>query len=505
MNDPQSSVGSENMFHQAAPLADTAESSSVSSVGRQRKPWRTWAIIAGAVIILAGVGIAFLPSMIGARQAQAQPGQGYQVRNYHDPDGQELSVNTVQPQRKTLKKTLEQPGSIRPWAQAEMYAKVSGYLKRIARETTTPEMMPGKDQQLVPMLPPISSLTPFAQIAGALGVRSVPAWQAPLKDLGSTVKAGEVVVELDVPELVQDVTQKGSLLKQLEAELLQAHTNLALYEAAVTLQSKQLVRIKELAAKRTVTDELVDEKQAELTVAQSRLANARADIVVKEARVHVARDEVDRARILANYTQIRAPFDGVITFRGVDEGDFVQNASSGQSKPLLSIIDIHKVKVVLQVPEREAIYVQPEAEAEMRLDTREHWTIKGKVARVSPSLDAQSRTRQVEIDLDNADGKLLPGMYGEVTVILQKIDHAQAIPATAVYSRRGENFIIQVIDGVAQRQRVRIRYDDGKELEVVKLIENREVPLDGTEELVVSNKGELAVGQRVRCSRLVAH
>ncbi len=501
MNELQSSAASEAVSHQAS-MEDLADSS--PHTAERPKSWRTWAIVAVAAIILAGLGYVFLPSLIGARQAQAQPGQGQQARNYHDPDSQEMSVNTVQPHRKTLQRTLEQPGSIRPWAQAEMYAKVSGYLKRIARETTTPELMPDKEQQPVPMLPPISSLTPLARIAGVLGVRSVPPWQGPLKDIGSAVKAGEILVELDVPELVQDVTQKGSLLQQSEAELIQARTNLALYEAAVTLQSKQLIRIKDLAARRTVTDELVDEKQAELTVAQSRLANARADIVVKEARVHVARDEVERARILANYTQIRAPFDGVITFRGVDEGDFVQNASSGQSRPLLSIIDIHKVKVVLQVPEREAIYIQPESEAEMRLDTREHWTIKGKVARVSPSLDTQSRTRQVEIDLDNADGKLLPGMYGEVTVILQKIENAQAIPATAVYSRRGENFIIQVIDGVAERQRVRIRYDDGKELEVVKLIENREAPLDGTEELIVSNKGEIAVGQRVRCSRLAA-
>ncbi|MBL8799328.1 MAG: efflux RND transporter periplasmic adaptor subunit [Planctomycetia bacterium] len=476
-----------------------------TDAANRRMPWRTWVLAGVSAVGLGALGYVFLPSLIGAHPSQSAAERGAQMRNYHDPDGQALSVNTVMPQRKTLVKSLEQPGSLRPWAQAELYAKVSGYIKRLARETATPDVSPGKSPPTVPLLaPPTASKTPLAQVASAMGVRGVPPWQPPLKDLGSAVKAGEVLVELDVPELHQDVTQKSSLLKQCEAELVQARTNLGLYEAAVTLQSKQLARIRELAAKRTVTDELVDEKQAELTVAQSRLANAHADIVVKEARVHVARDEVERAKILAAYTQIRAPFDGAIAYRTVDEGDFVQNASTGQSRPLLSIIDIHKVKVVLQVPEREAIFVQPEAEAEMRLDTREHWRLQGKVSRVSPSLDTQSRTRQVEIDLDNPTGKLLPGMYGEATVVLQKIENAQAIPATAVYSRRGENFIIQVIDGVAQRQKVRIRYDDGKELEVVKLIDGREIPLDGTEELIVSNKGEIAEGQRVKCSRLAA-
>jgi RND family efflux transporter MFP subunit len=218
----------------------------------------------------------------------------------------------------------------------------------------------------------------------------------------------------------------------------------------------------------------------------------------------VARDELERARILAGFTQIRAPFDGVITYRGVDEGDFVQNASTGQPRPLMTIAAIDRVKLVLQLPEREAIWIEIGAEATVEVDARANWRGKGRVARLGPTLDHLTRTRQVEIDLDNKDRRLMPGMYGQSTVTLQRIENAQAIPATAVFSRRGQNSIIEVVNGVARRQPVRIRFDDGKELEVVKLQDDREIPLEGTEELVVSNKGEIADGQFVLASRLPA-
>jgi hypothetical protein len=79
------------------------------------------------------------------------------------------------------------------------------------------------------------------------------------------------------------------------------------------------------------------------------------------------------------------------------------------------------------------------------------------------------------------------------------------VPATALYSRKGENYIILVRDGVAQRQKVRIRYDDGREVEVVKLIDGQEVPLSESDEVVVSNKGELAEGQRVKTTPIAWH
>jgi hypothetical protein len=96
-------------------------------------------------------------------------------------------------------------------------------------------------------------------------------------------------------------------------------------------------------------------------------------------------------------------------------------------------------------------------------------------------------------------------MYGRVTLTLQRIPDAQAIPATALYSRLGENFIIEAKEGVARKHKVRVRFDDGKEVEVVKLIGGKEIPLNGSEDLIVSNKGEIAEGQRVKTTALTSN
>lgn len=447
-----------------------------------------------------------------------------------------LSVRTVRPRRKTLERTLVQPGSIAPWAQAELYAKASGYLRTIQRETTPQLVADLWSQGLA------GAGTPIATAALLATDLQLALEQAPQIDIGASVSAGELLLEIDMPERLQDIVEKESLVAQRNAELEAARTALHTFEAAVEstraqiiqaeadvrkfaseylFRTKELKRLNELALSRTVTQEIADEKQhhvnaaqaswesskakvqtvqAELAVVSSKLAAARADLKVREALVQVARDELRRACVLENYSRIHAPFNGVVTYRGMDEGDFVQNATSGQARRLMTVTALDKVKVVLQVPESDASWIQVGTEATVVVDARARWHVKGCVNRIPYSLEAQTRTMRVEIDLDNRDRQLLPGMYGRVTLSLQKILNAQALPATALYSRKGENFIILVQDGVAHRQRVRVRYDDGKEVEVVQLIGASEVPLDGTEELIVSNKGEIADGQRVETS-----
>jgi RND family efflux transporter MFP subunit len=446
----------------------------------------------------------------------------------------EIPVNTVRPRKKTLERTLVQPGSVQPAAEAELYAKVSGYLKFIQR-APTPEMVADLVSQRV-----VVSLLPVSGVPRLAAAAHVLLRKAPQKDIGSLVVAGEVLIEIDTPERVQEVTEKQSILHQREAELDAAREALTTFDAAVqvakaqsvqadadvrktqseyTFRAKELARLKELVRSETVTPQIVDERQdqvnaalaawessqakvktaqAEVAVASSKLTTARADLKVKEALVRVAADALRQARIQAEYSYVRAPFDGMITYRGVDEGDFVQNATSGQARRLMSVTAIDTVKLVIQVPERDTPWVRVGSEATVAIDAWGGRNVSGRVARVAHALDPDTRTMQAEIDLDNRDRQLLPGMYGQVTLSLQKIPDSQAIPATALYSRKGENYIILVRDGVAHRQLVRIRYDDGREVEVVKLIDGREVPLDGSDEVVVSNKGEIAEGQRVR-------
>ncbi|HQR05972.1 MAG TPA: efflux RND transporter periplasmic adaptor subunit [Gemmatales bacterium] len=516
------------------------EPASVAKTPIQRKPGKRglWTFL--TLIVLAGAGGAvwyFWGEAIQARW-KAQPvttsvaGAGIKTAGI-------ISVNTVHPVRKTLIRQLEQAGSIMPEAQAELFAKVPGYLKLIQRELTPLCVAQLVSNQLNnAIFAPLGSPVQFS--VQGLGCMQHSWMKAPLKNLGSVVREGEVIMMLDVPELKSDIAQKMAVLQQREAELMQNKAMLLTYEAgleaAVSKQKSavaelhraqaecdfrqgELERMQSLVKERTVTEELVAEKRnqtnaakaaceaaqakidaekAEYSVASSKLIAARADLLVKQALVAVAREDLERARALAQYGVIRAPFDGVITARNVDEGDFIQNASSGQSMLLMTVTALDQVRVSLQVPEKEAALTRVGTEAVIRFDAHEQQPITGKVSRTARSLDTQARTMRIEVDLDNADHKLMPGMYGHVTLILQRHENAMAIPATAVFSRRGENYIVLADKGVARRVPVHIRFDNGEELEVVTILDQKEVPLTGKEELIVSNKGEIGDGQRIK-------
>src|SRR5262249_44368570 len=155
----------------------------------------------------------------------------------------------------------------------------------------------------------------------------------------------------------------------------QAETEVKRYESEFTLQSQKLRRLEELARDGTVTRELVDEQKNQVNAAKAawdsslakaqaaepglleasaKVAPARAEVLVRESHVRVTREDLNRARIQADYAHLRAPFNGVITSIDVDAGDFVQNASTGQARRLLTVIAVDRVKIILQVPEQEA-------------------------------------------------------------------------------------------------------------------------------------------------------
>jgi len=451
-----------------------------------------------------------------------------------------IPVTTVQPRHKTLERYFQQPGTVEPGARAELYAKSAGFLKRVY-PATTPELPSAVVAQVGASQMsgggPAGPLLQLALIADLVSER------APELDIGAFVCKGDILLEVDVPERLQDVTTAEIALRQREAERghstavllsyaasvevakaqkVQAEADQKRYDAELEFRSKELRRLRDLAARGTITTETADEKEsqveavrsaleaskakvksldAEIALATTKFNAAREELKVKESQIEAAREAIASARILAEYSHVFAPFDGVINYRGVDVGDFVQNATSGQPRRLLVLSSLDRLKCVIHVPERDALEVRPGADVTMLIDARPDWAFKGHVARIDYTLDQKTRTMQVEIDMDNRDRKLLPGMYGRVQLSVQRVVGAQALPTTAIYSRKGENFIIQVIDGKARWQKVRIRFDNGKEVEVVKLVGKDEVPLDGTEEVVISNKGELSDGQRVRTTR----
>lgn len=263
------------------------------------------------------------------------------------------------------------------------------------------------------------------------------------KDIGDLVTKGTVLVEIDAPDLVQEVDLKKALVQQARAELVEAtndlHTMEAMVQATRTLveekraelgkemalrdfQKAQFRRIEELTKSRTVTPELADEKRKELQaaeasckgaevaleragfdlrVAEAKVATARADLETKRAHILVTQKDQARAEALADLTKIRAPFAGVVTRREVDQGAFVQNAATAHTEPLISVARTDVVTVVMRVPDNAAPFVTQNTEALIQIDSLPGRLITGRVTRFSPSVRDKDRTMRVEVDLYN--------------------------------------------------------------------------------------------------------
>ena len=321
-------------------------------------------------------------------------------------EGNAISVKTVRPRHDpSFNTSVEQPAFVEGYYQADLMARVAGPIK------------PGG-------------------IVDAIGDR---------------VKAGDVLVQIDVPDLEQDVLQKEAVVTQRQSELDLARANVKTADAAVkaagwmikvkesdvdravasrNFREKELHRFTNLAKgpNPAVTEDIVDERteyyeaavanvataqaavkdaQAELEKAQAKSEAADADVKVAESLVGVARKDRDNAQAWLDFATIRAPFDGVITRRKVDPGTFVQNATTAHTEPLLTVVRDDIVTVYMKVPDKFAAYVNPDTEAIIQMDLLPGLVIHGKVTRYSSSLDnpEHDRTMRVEVDLYNGSAE----------------------------------------------------------------------------------------------------
>ncbi len=268
------------------------------------------------------------------------------------------------------------------------------------------------------------------------------------RDIGDRVKKGDVLAVLRIPELEANLAQLQAALvarqqqkKAAGAAIVQARQALAVaksqldgYQASLALAQVTLKRQEELSARNAATPQQLDDVRAKAKVAQAtagmgaaKVDSAQADILAAEANRDVAAAQADVAaaqiqevRALLEYTQIIAPFDGTVTRRRVNPGDLVQAATATRTTPLFTVQQLDTVRVLCDVPEVEAPGVAVGADAEVRPYGDDGRAVKGKVTRIAGAIDPTSRTMRVEIDLPNPTGALLPGMYVQVTLWLQR-------------------------------------------------------------------------------------
>ena len=300
---------------------------------------------------------------------------------------------------------------------------------------------PKRDPNFRITLRRVAAIEPFyqaglrARVSGI--VRSVS------KDIGESVRAGEVLVVIDVPDLTQAVEQKDAIILQREKELALARTELAIARSAVDaaavavkVKGIEVTRAKDLRAARKleleqwailfrgdaavkarvdaatlelqaseraldVADADVEKAKVEQTGKAASLEKSAADIELKQALVEVARRDRDAALIQLGYTQLRAPFDGTIVARSTDPGRFVFGGASGSGDPLISVARTDLVTVVAKIPDSAAGFISRDTEALIEFAQLPGTTVRGRITRSSQVIDPADQTMRVEVDVFN--------------------------------------------------------------------------------------------------------
>jgi HlyD family secretion protein len=376
-----------------------------------------------------------------------------------------MPVEVAHPRQGGIERTTTQAGSVHAFQHATLFAKVSGYLK----------------------------------------IQNV--------DIGDRVKLNQLLAVIDDPEVDKAVEQNQASLDQARARVKVAEAKLRSAQAAKeaaeamvkvsetmvlsklsneVLQKKRLVRVAGLVRSNAVEAKLEDEQQdssdvatADVGVARAEVLSARADVINKEAliegaqadlneakaEVEVAEANLGRAKVFQDYTQIKSPYDGVITLRSFHPGDFIRSASEGGNIPVLAVAVTDKMRVVLPMPDEYVPFVAKGDKASLHIVALPGRTFTGEVSRFSYSEDPESRNMRTEVDLPNPDDKLVEGMFGRVTVILQAAaPNSVTIPSSGLLGQKdtGMGSVYVVKDGKAHKVNVQVGNDNGIETEILK-------------------------------------
>jgi RND family efflux transporter MFP subunit len=270
-------------------------------------------------------------------------------------------------------------------------------------EPTSELLLPGN-------IEPLYSANLYARIDGYLDRRNV--------DIGAKVKAGQVLAVISAPEVDQQLLQSRATLAQSEAALQQARA--ALEQAKANAELARLTKERDipLGQQRAISQQIVDGAVQAYDARTADVAAAMANITAAEANVTANRANVSRLQQMQGFERISAPFDGVITQRNVERGDLVSTGSSGASKPLFSIAQSGTLRIQVDVPQSEAVNIQDGQKAAVDVKERLGRRYTGTVIRNAGALNNAARTMLTEVQVDNSDGSLLPGMYAQVKFTL---------------------------------------------------------------------------------------
>src|ERR1700747_2569106 len=325
----------------------------------------------------------------------------------------EQTVTVVKPERLPAAVSVELPGQTQAYIQAPVFAQTSGYLKK---------------------------------------------WYF---DIGAPVKAGEVLAELDTPQVDQQLNQAKATLKEAQA---------ALDLSLVTYRRDQ-----DLLQRRVI--------------AQQDFDTANSDLGVKQATVNADEAAVLSLQALEDFKTVKAPFDGIVTARNTDIGALV---NSGSGNPLFIVAQIKPLRIYINVPENMAQDVSVGANTELKFNEFPGREFTGNVVRTAGAIDPNSRTLLTEVDVPHQSGELFSGAYTQVRLVTGGNNRSVLIAAdTLLFRSEGAPVGVVNQNNVVELRKINIGRDLGNQLEVT-----QGLTLD--DRIIVNPSDSLTAGQKVK-------
>ena len=288
-----------------------------------------------------------------------------------------------------------------------------------------------------------------------------------LVDIGAKVEAGQLLAEIETPEIDQELNQARAAFEQASAN--------------AELARVTMVRWNEMLQKRVVSAQEFDEKKA--------AADAR------RADLNAAQANVQRLERLQGFQRVVSPFAGIVTARNIDTGALVSAGSNGQSGPLFRIAQTDTLRIYVTVPETDALTIAPGQNASVTFREIPDKTFNAKVVRTAGALDPAARTLLTELQLPNADGRFLPGMYAEIEFALPHDGRTLLVPGNAVMIRSdGPEVLVVDAKQTIRARAVKLGRDLGDKVEILS-------GLSSSGALVANPADQLREGVEVKIDR----
>lgn len=364
----------------------------------------------------------------------------------------EIVAGVVKVERGNLGTPLTLAGAFKPFQDVDVHAKVAGYIKEI------------------------------------------------FVDVGSHVKEGQTLAILEVPELAAQLSGADAAERRAREEITRAQSDLQGAKSTHSAIHAMYVRLSQAAQQKEglVAQQEVDDAQAKDLSSAAQVSSAEAALSAAQQALEVAQATQQQYKALSDYTRITAPYAGVVTIRYADTGSLIAagTSESKQAEPVVRLAQISVLRLVLPIPESIAGTIRLGDPIKVHVQALDQDTV-GKVTRFADSLNEETRTMHTEIDFENADGKLLPGMYVVATVPQMERKGVLTVPLEAVDMKDNSHGTVLLVNpqNILEERKVQLGVQGDTRIEIT-------AGLSEGDRVVVGSRSEFRGGMKVNPKEL---